>query len=102
MRSSTGRSGTALFLAAVLAFVLVDLAFLAGPRLSLPMARLAPALSYVLLGGFALALAVIATIALGAWRARSAPSTRNAFRAAVVLILVVLHATLIFVATRRR
>jgi type IV secretory pathway VirB2 component (pilin) len=101
MKDSAARSGTALFWAALLSFALVDLAFVAGPQLSLPMARIAPVLAYALLGGFALGLAVIAAIALGAWRARSAPSLGEVLRGSVVLILVVLHATLLFVATRR-
>ena len=101
MKDPVGRPGTALFLATVLAFVLVDAAFLAGPQLSLPMARIAPVLAYALLGGFALALAVIASIALGAWRARSAPTALDVLRGSVALLLVVLHVTLIIVAKRR-
>jgi protein-S-isoprenylcysteine O-methyltransferase Ste14 len=101
VRSSPRRAATALFLAAVLTFALVDLALIAGARLSLPMSRVAPLLAYALLGAFALAFAVMASIALGAWRARSAPDLGDVIRGSVVLLLVLLHALLLFVARRR-
>lgn len=101
MNPPGGRPGTALFLATVMTFALVDLAFMAGPQLSLPMARLAPVLAYAMLGGFALALAVVASIAVGAWRARSAPTPLEVLRGSVALLLVALHVALIIVARRR-
>ncbi len=101
MRQPGGRPGTALFLATVLTFALIDLVFMAGPRLGLPMARLAPVMAYALLGGFALALAVVATIAVGVWRARRAPTPLEVLRGAVALLLVALHVALIVVARRR-
>ena len=101
MKQPGGRSATALFLAAVLTFALIDLVFMVGPRLGLPMARLAPVMAYALLAGFALALAVVATIALGAWRGRRAPTPLEVLRGAVALLLVALHVALIVVARRR-
>jgi hypothetical protein len=101
MKDAGGRPGTALFLSSVVTFVLVDFVFLAGPQLSLPMARIAPVMAYALLAGFALSLAVIASVALGAWRARSAPSAIELLRGSVALILVALHAALLIIAKRR-
>lgn len=101
MKPGTGRPGTALFLATVMTFVAVDFVFLMGPKLSLPMARLAPVFAYVLLAGFALALAVIASVAVGAWRARAAPSAIEVLRGFVALFLVAIHVALLIVARRR-
>ncbi len=101
MKDAGGRPGTALFLATVLSFALIDLVFMAGPRLGLPMMRLAPVMAYALLGAFALALAVIASIAVGAWRARAAPTPLELVRGAVALLLVALHVALVIVARRR-
>ena len=101
MNQPGGRPGTALFLAAVLTFALIDLVFMVGPQLGLPMARLAPFMAYALLAAFALALAVVATIALGTWRARRAPTPLEVLRGTVALLLVALHVALIIVARRR-
>ncbi len=101
MKDAGGRPGTALFLASVMTFVAVDFVFLVGPQLSLPMARIAPVMAYALLAAFALALAVIASIAIGAWRTRSAPNALELLRGSVALILVVLHVALLIVSRRR-
>ena len=99
-----GPRGTTIFWAGVMAFVVADLLSYAAPRLGawLPVERLFPVLAYVLLAGFALALAVVAGVVVTAIRARKAPPVPDAFRAAIALALVVGHAVLLAVAKGRK
>jgi hypothetical protein len=99
-----GPRGTAIFWAGVLAFAMGDLLSLEAPRLGawLPLDRVVLVLSYVLLAGFALTLAVVAGVAVPAIRARRAPPASDTFRAAIALALVVGHAVLLIVARGRR
>jgi hypothetical protein len=99
-----GPRGTTIFWAGVLAFVVGDLLSLVAPRLGawLPVERVGTVLSYVLLAGFALALAVVAGVVVTAIHARRAPPVPDAFRAAIALALVVGHAVLLVVARGRK
>ncbi len=103
MTDAPQRAGAGLFLSSVLGFALCDLAFLAAPKLppSLPMARVAPALAFALLGAFALSLAFVAVIVLGAVRSRRMPATSDLFRASTTLLLTLLHAALLVAVARR-
>lgn len=91
--------GSAIFWGGVCAFAVVDLA----PQLGavLPVERASVVLSYVLLAGFALSLAVVAAVALTSIRARRAPAAGDLVRALVALSLVVGHVVLIVAAKRR-
>jgi hypothetical protein len=99
-----GPRGSAIFWAGVLAFVVGDLLNLVAPRLTawLPMEHVVPVLSYVLLAGFALTLAVVAGVVVTAIRARRVPPVPDAFRAAIALALVVGHAVLLVMARGRK
>ena len=92
--------GHAIFWGGVLAFALADLA----PQLGawLPVERAAVALSYALLAGFALSLAVVAGVILTALRTRRAPPLPDAARAAVAFVLAAGHAVLLAVAHGRK
>jgi uncharacterized membrane protein len=97
-----GARGGAIFTAAVLAFALCDLAFLAGARLTGSfLAKAAVVLSFALLAAFALALAYVAGVVVHAVRTKVKPAGGEALRAAVALALVVAHAVLLVMANRR-
>lgn len=95
-----GGRGQLIFWGGVFAFAVVDLAPQLGA--SLPVERAAVVLSYLLLAGFALSLAVVAGVILTALRTRRAPSIADGARAAVAFALVVGHAVLLAVAHGRK
>jgi len=100
---TAGRSGGGLFLAALLAFVLFDLASLLSPRLSplVPALPLPAVLAYALLGAFALALAFLTGTVAAALRARRLPPAGELLRAGFTLLVVAVHLTLLVGAARR-
>jgi hypothetical protein len=91
------RRGGGLFWAALLGFVLVDLALLTLPRLAvlLSPARAAQVLAYLILGAAALALAWVAAAIAGAVAGRRFPGPAELLRMAVLVALLAGHTVLI-------
>ena len=95
MSAQPGVEGTALFWASLLAFVVVDVELFTGPHLP------PQVVGYALLAAFALALAFVAGVVLGAVRRRRWPSLSGLVPAALLLAVVAAHAVMVIAAKRR-